>query len=62
MNLISGCTPKATVKHIATAPRWRQRSPTRVAGARRVGTKMHVAAAWQGDKKTAQRDFVRAAQ
>ena len=31
--------------------------PTRVAGAGRVGTKMRVAAAWLGDKKTAQRDI-----
>ena len=31
--------------------------PTRVAGAGRVGTKMCVAAAWLGDKKTAQRDI-----
>ena len=41
----------------STAPRWRQRSPTRVAGAGRVGTKMRVAAAWQGDKKTVQQDL-----
>ena len=31
--------------------------PTRVAGAGRVGTKMRVAAACLGDKKTAQRDI-----
>ena len=31
--------------------------PTRVAGARRVGTKMRVAAPWLGDKNTAQGDI-----
>ena len=31
--------------------------PARVAGAGRVGTKMRVAAAWLGDKKTNQRDI-----
>ena len=30
--------------------------PTRMAGARHVDTKMRVAAAWLGDKKTAQRE------
>ena len=57
MVLNSGCKSKVTNKHIVTAPWWRQRSPTRVAGAGHVGTKVRVAATWQGDKKTAQRDL-----
>ena len=57
MILNSGCKSKVTIKHTVTAPWWRQRSPTRVAGAGHVGTKVRVAATWQGDKKTAQRDL-----